>query len=120
MEDEASMRKVGNRKLVVSRQDDMNPDELRHLGDLLKAQGASVVILGSGKGPRGFLMVMVDPDLASAGVDAVTIVRTGAKAMGGSGGGKKHFAQAGGKYYQEIDKALELAAGEATSIMSRI
>ena len=32
MEDEASMRKVGNRKLVVSRQDDMNPDELRHLG----------------------------------------------------------------------------------------
>lgn len=120
MEDEASMRKVGNRKLVVSRQDDMNPDELRHLGDLLKAQGASVVILGSGKSPRGFLMVMVDPDLASAGVDAVTIVRTGAKAMGGSGGGKKHFAQAGGKYYQEIDKALELAAGEATSIMSRI
>jgi alanyl-tRNA synthetase len=117
LEDKRSSRKAGNHKVIVSRQDDMNPDELRHLGDLLKQQGASVVILGSGKGPRGFLMVMVDPELASAGVDAVSIVRTGASAMGGSGGGKKHLAQAGGKHYQEIDKALELAAAEATAIL---
>ena len=120
MEDEGTSRETGNRKVIVSRQDDMNPEELRHLGDLLKEQGASVVILGSGKGPRGLLMVMVDSELAQAGVDAVSIVRAGAKALGGSGGGKKHLAQAGGKYYQEIDQALELAAGEAAAVLSRI
>jgi len=40
---------------------------------------------------------MVNLDLASAGVDAVAIVKKGAKALGGSGGGKKHLAQAGGQ-----------------------
>jgi len=106
--------------VIVSRQDDMNPDELRHLGDLLREQGASVVILGSGKGPRAFLTVMVNLDLASAGVDAVAIVKKGAKALGGSGGGKKHLAQAGGKHFQEIDKALEVAAAEATAVLRGI
>ena len=120
MEDEGSSRSVGNRKVIVSRQDDMSPDELRYLGDLLKERGASVVILGSGKAPRGFLMVMVDPGLASAGVDAVAIVRTGASALGGSGGGKKHLAQAGGKDFGQIDKALELAAAEAVAFLGRI
>ncbi|HHY12573.1 MAG TPA: alanine--tRNA ligase [Firmicutes bacterium] len=118
--DENSARKVGNRSVIVSRQDDMNPDELRHLGDLLREQGASVVILGSGKGPRAFLTVMVNLDLASAGVDAVAIVKKGAKALGGSGGGKKHLAQAGGKHFQEIDKALEVAAAEATAVLRGI
>ncbi len=111
---------VGNHRVIVSRQDDMKPDELRHLGDLLRERGASVVILGSGKGPRAFLTVMVNPDLAASGVDAANIVRKGAEVIGGSGGGKKHLAQAGGRLYHEIDSALEVAASEAVSVLAKI
>ncbi len=118
--DSRSSLKVGNRLVVVSRQDDMSPDELRNLGDLLKEEGASVAILGSGKGERAFLTVMVSQDLTGLGVDAVAIVRKGAKILGGSGGGKKHLAQAGGKNSREIDKALEIAAAEAAEILGKI
>ncbi len=118
--DGKSCLKAGNRIVVVSRQDDMSPDELRNLGDLLRKEGASVVILGSGKGQRAFLTVMVSQDLAGLGADAVAIVRKGAKVLGGAGGGKKHLAQAGGKNPQEIDKALETAAAEAAEILGKI
>ena len=93
---------------------------MRNLGDLLKEEGASVAILGSGKGERAFLTVMVSQDLTGLGVDAVAIVRKGAKILGGSGGGKKHLAQAGGKNSREIDKALEIAAAEAAEILGKI
>ena len=117
--DHRSAVQVGNRLVIVSRQDDMKPEELRRLGDLLKNKGASIAILGSGKGQRAFLTVMVDEDTANTGVDAVAIVRSGAKVLGGSGGGKRHLAQAGGKNVQDMDKALEIAASKAAEILGK-
>ncbi len=117
MMDESAVVQVGNNKIVASRQDDMSVDELRNLGDLLKGHGASVVILGSGKGPRGYLAVMVNQDKALS-VDAVVIARKGAQLLDGSGGGRKYFAQAGGKNYLQIDKALETAVSEARRALS--
>ena len=49
-------------EMCIRDRDDMKPEELRRLGDLLKNKGASIAILGSGKGQRAFLTVMVDED----------------------------------------------------------
>lgn len=109
----STVSEAGNRKIVVSRQDSLKPDEMRNLGDVLKEKGAAVVVLGSAGSERPFLLVMVDEDSVGAGVDAVKIVRKGAEVMGGSGGGKSHMAQAGGRNPQELDRALSSALEEA-------
>ncbi len=106
-----------NREVVVSRQDDMDAGELRSLGDRLKEAGAHVVILGSAKGGRATMVVMATPEAVQRGADAVTIVRKGAQAMGGSGGGKPELAQSGGKIPEALDKALEEARNEAWRLL---
>ena len=106
--------------VVTSRHDDMDAQDLRYLGDLLRDQGASIVILGSTKNERAFLLVMVESNLTDIGVDARTIIKEPAKVLGGSGGGKKHLAQAGGKNISEMQRALEIASREAGRILSVI
>jgi len=117
MKSASVVAEAGNRKIVVSRQDGMKQDELRKLGDQLKSKGACVVILGSAEGERVFLLVMVDREAASAGVDAVRIVKKGASIFGGSGGGKPHMAQAGGRRSGSLEKALSTAEDEAKKLL---
>ena len=118
--DSAKTTSVGEHLLVVSRHDNMDQEELRTLGDKLKDQGASVVILGSTKNDRAFLVVMVQKDLADMGVDAREMVKKPAQILGGSGGGRKHLAQSGGKNVTSMDKALQVAAAEAVRILGDI
>jgi alanyl-tRNA synthetase len=108
-----SLSKPGNLKIVASRQDSMDVPGLRELGDLLKEEGCSVAILASGSKGRSSLLVMVSDEAVSKGADAVKIVKTGASVLGGSGGGKSHMAQAGGKNPDKIEEALRAATEEA-------
>ena len=108
-----SLSKPGNLKIVASRQDSMDVPGLRELGDLLKEKGCSVAILASGSKGRSSLLVMVSDEAVSKGADAVKIVKTGASVLGGSGGGKSHMAQAGGKNPDKIEEALRAATEEA-------
>lgn len=110
----------GNLRVVFSRQDNMDVNQLRTLGDRLKAGGASVVILGSAKGGRPAMIVMAREDAVEAGADSVAIVRKGASAMGGSGGGKREMAQAGGKTPEALDEALSVAKEEAVRLLTNI
>lgn len=119
IQDAAQIPEAGNRKVVASRQDSLDAQSLRKLGDKLKDLGCSVCVLGSGKGGRGYMMVMSDKQAANKGVDSVAIVRKGAKALGGSGGGKPHLAQAGGKRAEELDRALADATREAKALLLR-
>lgn len=116
---ELERKESGERNLgvVVSRQDEMEVRELRSLGDRLKEGGARVVILGSTKNGRVTMVAMVTPEAVKKGVSAATIVRKGAQAMGGSGGGKDEFAQAGGKLPEALDRALEEAKREAHRLL---
>lgn len=111
---------AGNRKVVVSRQDHMETGEIRRLGDELKERGSSVCILGSEKDGRSYLLVMSAPEAAASGVDSVAIVRKGARVLGGSGGGKAHMAQAGGKAPGALDQALGAALEEAKALLVRV
>ena len=56
-------------------------------------------------GKVAFLCVVTD-DLIKRGVRAGDIVKEIAAVAGGSGGGKAHLAQAGGKDASKIDEAL--------------
>lgn len=53
------------------------------------------------------LCLMLSEHLVAQGKDASTIVREAAKHIQGGGGGQKHFATAGGKNSQGLDKAFE-------------
>ena len=116
----ARLSRAGNRQVVVSRQDTMDVDDLRDLGDRLRAGGASVAVLGSAREGRCTMVAMVEPDAAAAGVDAVAIVKKGAALMGGSGGGKRHLAQAGGRKPEELDRALAASAEEAGDLLCKV
>jgi alanyl-tRNA synthetase len=83
-------------------------DDLRKLCDALKAKLASgIIVLGGISGHKVYFVAAVTDDLVSKGFHAGKIVRQVAQIAGGSGGGRKDFAQAGGKYPDRIDEALK-------------
>ena len=61
---------------------------------------------------------MVTDDLVKErGLKAGDIVRQVAQVAGGSGGGKPHMAQAGGRDPQKLDEALAAAAGVVGALL---
>jgi alanyl-tRNA synthetase len=82
-------------------------DSLRQLTDQFRQKYPSgVVVLGSTAGEKPFLVAVVTDDLVKRGLNAGELVRTVAKWIGGSGGGKPTLAQAGGKDPGGMAKAL--------------
>ena len=77
--------------------DGVPPRELKGMADELKSQlGSGVVALVATNDGKGSIVVAVTPDLTER-VSAVDLVRIGAEAMGGKGGGgRPDMAQAGG------------------------
>ncbi len=111
---------AGNRKVAAFRQDDLDMDDLLGLADRLRDGGISVAILGTAKGNRCALVVMVEDGTAEAGVDAASIVRKGAALVGGSGGGKRRLAQAGGKDPSRLEEALSAAKEESAAQLAKV
>ena len=88
---------------------DMN--ELRNLGDNLKAQlTCSVIVLASAQGSdKVNLIVMADDEAMAKGVHAGNIIKAIAPMVGGGGGGRPNMAQAGGKNPAGIEDAINKA-----------
>ena len=85
------------------------PEALRELRDRLREQlKSAVIVLGTVHDNRPLFLAAVTPDLVARGYNAGDIVREVAKVTGGGGGGKARFAQAGGKYKDKLDEALQL------------
>ncbi|MFL5158488.1 MAG: alanine--tRNA ligase [Microvirga sp.] len=107
------MRTVGDIKLLARSVSGIDVKDLKSLVDEGKKQVGSgiVAIVGvTGDGKAG-IVVGVTPDL-TARYSAVELVRTGAEALGGKGGGgRPDMAQAGGPDGSKADAAL--AAVEA-------
>lgn len=86
---------------------DLDTSELRILGDEIKSRLKScVVVLGSGDKDKAVLIAMVTPDLVNLGWDASKIVRNIGALIGGGGGGKAGYAQAGGKDQEKLKEIL--------------
>jgi alanyl-tRNA synthetase len=75
-------------KLVEGEVTELNPDELRSVGDeLKKALGSVLIVLRTRKGGRQNMIVMVTPDLVSRGLHAGNMAGEVAESLGGGGGG---------------------------------
>ncbi len=104
----AETRDIGGITYLARRLDGTPPKELRPMVDGLKGKLGSgvcaIVTVGDGKAA---LVVGVTDDLTDR-VSAVDLVRVGAQALGGTGGGgRPDMAQAGGPDGSRADAALE-------------
>ena len=102
---------VGGVKLARRKVADLDKDALRGLADSLKAKITSgVVVLASATDGKVQIVVSVTPDLTGR-VKAGQIVKDIAPIVGGGGGGRPDFAEAGGKQPEKIDEMLGAAEG---------
>jgi alanyl-tRNA synthetase len=100
-------------KLVVQRVDLSDRDALVQMGDALreKLRTGVAVLGGEIDGKVAFLAVVTDDLIKERGLKAGDVIKQVAAVAGGSGGGRPHLAQAGGKDPAKIDAALEAAEG---------
>jgi len=98
---------VGGLKLAVRRLDGVPARELKSMADELKRQlGSAVVVLAATDEGKVSLVVAVTEDLVGR-ANAVELVKRGAEALGGrGGGGRPDMAQAGGADPARIDDAI--------------
>ncbi len=97
----------------------LDKDALRGLADSLKAKIKSgVVVLASANEGKVQIVVSVTPDL-TAKVKAGQIVKEIAPIVGGGGGGRPDFAEAGGKQPEKIDEMLEASESVVARLLAR-
>ncbi|HXX64677.1 MAG TPA: alanine--tRNA ligase [Bacteroidota bacterium] len=108
----ASGSAVNGLIVVAARVDAASMDELKSLGDALRAKLKSGVgILASVIEEKAALVCVVTDDLVAGGrLQAGKIIGAVAKQVGGAGGGRPHMATAGGKNVAQLDTALRSAS----------
>ena len=93
-------------KVLATRIDGVGPSPLRDAADKLRNQlGTGVVVLGSVQGRKVRLVADVSADLTGS-LHAGRLVGAVARRIGGKGGGRADFAQAGGTRPEDLDDAL--------------
>jgi alanyl-tRNA synthetase len=94
---------------LVSQVDEVDAKQLRDIADRLTERlGSGVVVLASAGAANVNLVASVSPDLTRR-YHAGNIIKELARLVGGGGGGRPDFAQAGGKEPAKIDAALKRA-----------
>jgi alanyl-tRNA synthetase len=106
--DAEKIREKNGVKVVTRKVDGVEARGLREMADRLREKhGSAVVAIGSNLGEgKAALIVAVTPDLTSR-VKAGDVIKEIARIVGGSGGGRPDFAQAGGRDPGKIGEALE-------------
>ena len=100
---------------MTRRVEGLEKGALRGLSDSLRDRlGSGVVVLVSEVDGKVSLVVSVSKDLTSR-VQAGRLVKELAPIVGGGGGGRPDFAEAGGKDASKIDELLAAAAKGAGS-----
>ncbi len=88
---------VNGIKTVFSVENDLDLNALRSLTDMIKEKlGSGVVALGVQDNQKASLVIGLTQDLCVKGLNAKEIIAQVAPIIGGSGGGRPDFAQAGG------------------------
>ncbi|MEB2284401.1 MAG: alanine--tRNA ligase [Polyangiaceae bacterium UTPRO1] len=95
-------------KVLAARVDDLDDKALRELADRLKEElGSGVVALGAAQDGKVSLVAAVSKDLTKR-VHAGNLIKRIAPVVGGNGGGRADFAQAGGRDAGRLDEALAM------------
>jgi alanyl-tRNA synthetase len=93
--------------VIARRVEGVDPSLLRELAENTGAKiGSGVVVLGLASDGKASLVAVVSPDLQKR-LHAGKIIKKVAEVVGGSGGGRPDFAQAGGKDVEKLDAALQ-------------
>jgi alanyl-tRNA synthetase len=103
----AQVQQAGAVAFIAARLDGLDGKALRTLAEAVRGKrGDAVVVLASAHEGKAGLCAVVPPALAKQGLSAGAIIGKLAPLVGGGGGGKPDFAQAGGKDPGGIDAAL--------------
>ena len=105
-------------KLVAREVTGLDKDGLRALADSHRSRIKSgVVVLASAEDSKVAIVVAVTPDIAKK-VPAGQVVKQLAPIVGGGGGGRADFAEAGGKDPTKIGEMLGAAKGVIEEMLS--
>ena len=100
-------KEIGGVRVVASRVEGVTGKELRSMVDELRAKvGSGIVLLAAVENDRVSLALGVTKDLTGR-FRAGDLVREVASTLGGRGGGRPDFAQAGGDDPSRLDAAFE-------------
>ena len=104
-------------KVLATRIDGVDPSPLRDAADKLRSQlGTGVVVLGSVQGRKVRLVADVSRDLTDS-LHAGRLVGAVAQRVGGKGGGRADFAQAGGTQPENLNEALALVPSQVSNAL---
>ena len=100
--------KLTPEKGMIVAEVDLEAGQLRDLAEqLAKKHESCAIILGSKSGDKCALVARVSADLVGKGLKAGDLIKQLAPMVGGGGGGKADFAQAGGKEPSGLAEALD-------------
>ncbi|PKR85173.1 alanine--tRNA ligase [Heyndrickxia camelliae] len=103
-----SAKELNGIKLIVSKVQAQDSNNLRNMVDELKEKlGSGIVVLGSVQDDKVNIIAGVTKDLVEKGYHAGKLVKEVASRCGGGGGGRPDLAQAGGKDPAKLDSALQ-------------
>jgi alanyl-tRNA synthetase len=112
------IRTVAGVKFLVARIDGADSKALRASADRFKDKmGSGIVVLGGVEGDKVRLVAGVTADLTDR-FKAGEIIKPIAQQVGGSGGGRPDFAQAGGTEPEQLDAALGLVESTLSGVAS--
>jgi alanyl-tRNA synthetase len=99
---------IKNIRVIAEVVDDLDMDLLRKTVDLIKQKVDNTIIaLGSNQDGKALLVIGATQDLSNKGIDASSLIRPVAACIGGSGGGRLDFAQAGGNKPENFAAAFQ-------------
>ena len=105
----AKQASIDGTKVLISQVDGVDPKQLRDIADQLKEKlGSGIVVLAGAGEANVNLVASVSKDLSKR-YHAGNIIKELAGMVGGGGGGRPDFAQAGGKDPARIPAALQRA-----------
>ena len=105
--DTGQVQKIQNISVLTQKVVGLSMQELRELTDSLKQKlGSGIVVLGASEKNKAYIVIGVTKDLIER-VKANDLVKKVAPMVGGGGGGRPEFAQAGGTKPDKVPVVLE-------------
>ena len=103
----SNVQKIGDISVLSVEVAKQEPKHLREMAEnLLKRLSSGIVVLGTRRGEKVSLVALVSADLQGR-YSAKSLVNLMASVVGGSGGGRDDFAQAGGSRLEGLAEALQ-------------
>lgn len=95
---------------VISHRFNIVPESVKHISFELRKQMPDVAaVFGSNFGGKPSLTVVLSDSAVAMGLNAGAIVREAAREIDGGGGGQAHYATAGGKNSDGLERAVAAA-----------